>query len=199
MKLNCSQKFFLFQRMFFFQRKQFCSLHGQNRSPDEQHRTGKNSLRDPQCTCTLRFVMINNLFPSYCTNTWWNIINKNENTASVFAQQHMNATWASLTRTECLEWGGQVIGPACDYVPDITLMSFILFFGTYTCSMGLKKFKTSRFFPTTVNTHKRQHHTLMRTLIRFIILRRMFNPRRKNTTCPNTHVKLRSERHLLSD
>ncbi|XP_056587389.1 electrogenic sodium bicarbonate cotransporter 1 isoform X2 [Triplophysa dalaica] len=64
--------------------------------------------------------------------------------------QHMNATWASLTRTECLEWGGQVIGPACGYVPDITLMSFILFFGTYTCSMGLKKFKTSRFFPTTV-------------------------------------------------
>ncbi|XP_016325644.1 electrogenic sodium bicarbonate cotransporter 1-like isoform X6 [Sinocyclocheilus anshuiensis] len=65
-------------------------------------------------------------------------------------QQHLNATWASLTRSECLEWGGQLVGPACEYVPDITLMSFILFFGTYTCSMGLKKFKTSRFFPTTV-------------------------------------------------
>lgn len=65
-------------------------------------------------------------------------------------QQHMNTSWASLTRSECLEWGGQLIGPACDYVPDITLMSFILFLGTYTCSMGLKKFKTSRFFPTTV-------------------------------------------------
>uniref|UniRef100_A0A671PHA0 Anion exchange protein n=1 Tax=Sinocyclocheilus anshuiensis TaxID=1608454 RepID=A0A671PHA0_9TELE len=64
--------------------------------------------------------------------------------------QHLNATWASLTRSECLEWGGQLVGPACEYVPDITLMSFILFFGTYTCSMGLKKFKTSRFFPTTV-------------------------------------------------
>uniref|UniRef100_A0A9J8A2Q2 Anion exchange protein n=1 Tax=Cyprinus carpio carpio TaxID=630221 RepID=A0A9J8A2Q2_CYPCA len=65
-------------------------------------------------------------------------------------QQHLNATWASLTRSECLEWGGQLVGSACEYVPDITLMSFILFFGTYTCSMGLKKFKTSRFFPTTV-------------------------------------------------
>ncbi|XP_065099934.1 electrogenic sodium bicarbonate cotransporter 1 isoform X3 [Paramisgurnus dabryanus] len=65
-------------------------------------------------------------------------------------QEHMNATWSSLTRSDCLEFGGQLIGPACDYVPDITLMSFILFFGTYTCSMGLKKFKTSRFFPTTV-------------------------------------------------
>uniref|UniRef100_A0A9J8BTU9 Anion exchange protein n=1 Tax=Cyprinus carpio carpio TaxID=630221 RepID=A0A9J8BTU9_CYPCA len=64
--------------------------------------------------------------------------------------QHLNATWASLTRSECLEWGGQLVGSACEYVPDITLMSFILFFGTYTCSMGLKKFKTSRFFPTTV-------------------------------------------------
>ncbi|XP_072518800.1 electrogenic sodium bicarbonate cotransporter 1 isoform X2 [Salminus brasiliensis] len=64
--------------------------------------------------------------------------------------QHWNATWSSLTRSECLEWGGVLRGGACDFVPDITLMSFILFLGTYTCSMGLKKFKTSRFFPTMV-------------------------------------------------
>lgn len=43
------------------------------------------------------------------------------------------------------------MGNNCGYVPDITLMSFILFFGTYTCSMALKKFKTSRYFPTTVS------------------------------------------------
>lgn len=43
------------------------------------------------------------------------------------------------------------MGNNCKYVPDITLMSFILFFGTYTCSMALKKFKTSRYFPTTVS------------------------------------------------
>ncbi|XP_054908392.1 electrogenic sodium bicarbonate cotransporter 1-like isoform X3 [Poeciliopsis prolifica] len=61
-----------------------------------------------------------------------------------------NATWASLTQDQCKEFGGLLVGKACDYVPDITLMSFILFFGTYTCSMALKKFKTSRFFPTTV-------------------------------------------------
>uniref|UniRef100_A0A8C6Q310 Anion exchange protein n=1 Tax=Nothobranchius furzeri TaxID=105023 RepID=A0A8C6Q310_NOTFU len=61
-----------------------------------------------------------------------------------------NATWASLSKEECLDNGGLLIGEACGYVPDITLMSFILFFGTYTCSMALKKFKTSRFFPTTV-------------------------------------------------
>ncbi|KAM8744092.1 electrogenic sodium bicarbonate cotransporter 1-like isoform 3-T4 [Acanthopagrus schlegelii] len=62
----------------------------------------------------------------------------------------VNATWASLTKKECLKYGGQLVGETCGYVPDITLMSFILFFGTYACSMALKQFKTSRFFPTTV-------------------------------------------------
>uniref|UniRef100_A0A3Q3W0N7 Anion exchange protein n=1 Tax=Mola mola TaxID=94237 RepID=A0A3Q3W0N7_MOLML len=61
-----------------------------------------------------------------------------------------NATWASLTKEQCLKYGGQLVGDMCGYVPDITLMSFILFFGTYACSMALKQFKTSRFFPTTV-------------------------------------------------
>ncbi|XP_034397263.1 solute carrier family 4 member 4a isoform X2 [Cyclopterus lumpus] len=62
----------------------------------------------------------------------------------------MNATWSSLTKTECLTYKGELVGKACEFVPDIALMSFILFFGTYTCSMCLKKFKTSQFFPTTV-------------------------------------------------
>uniref|UniRef100_A0A8C5BMS0 Anion exchange protein n=1 Tax=Gadus morhua TaxID=8049 RepID=A0A8C5BMS0_GADMO len=59
-------------------------------------------------------------------------------------------SWASLDKEPCLRLGGSMKGSACTFVPDITLMSFILFFGTYTCSMCLKKFKTSRFFPTTV-------------------------------------------------
>uniref|UniRef100_A0A3Q3LU95 Anion exchange protein n=1 Tax=Labrus bergylta TaxID=56723 RepID=A0A3Q3LU95_9LABR len=62
----------------------------------------------------------------------------------------VNTTWATLTKKQCLHYGGELVGDACGYVPDITLMSFILFFGTYTCSMALKKFKTSRFFPTKV-------------------------------------------------
>ncbi|XP_029016942.2 solute carrier family 4 member 4a isoform X4 [Betta splendens] len=61
-----------------------------------------------------------------------------------------NATWSSLSKSECLKYQGELVGKACDFVPDITLMSFILFFGTYTCSMCLKKFKSSPFFPTTV-------------------------------------------------
>ncbi|XP_069482374.1 electrogenic sodium bicarbonate cotransporter 1 isoform X3 [Ambystoma mexicanum] len=57
--------------------------------------------------------------------------------------------WSLLSKKECLKYGGLLVGSNCKYVPDITLMSFILFLGTYTCSMALKKFKTSRYFPTT--------------------------------------------------
>ncbi|XP_033828003.1 solute carrier family 4 member 4a isoform X2 [Periophthalmus magnuspinnatus] len=62
----------------------------------------------------------------------------------------INSTWSTLTMSECLKYKGELVGESCKFVPDITLMSFILFFGTYTCSMCLKKFKTSPFFPTTV-------------------------------------------------
>ncbi|KFQ22823.1 Electrogenic sodium bicarbonate cotransporter 1, partial [Merops nubicus] len=65
------------------------------------------------------------------------------------ASYNTTIDWSSLTTKECLKYGGQLVGNNCEYVPDITLMSFILFFGTYTCSMALKKFKTSRYFPTT--------------------------------------------------
>uniref|UniRef100_A0A4W5RCV8 Anion exchange protein n=1 Tax=Hucho hucho TaxID=62062 RepID=A0A4W5RCV8_9TELE len=53
----------------------------------------------------------------------------------------VNTTWASLDKKQCVMYGGELIGPACGFVPDVTLMSFILFLGTYTCSMSLKKFK----------------------------------------------------------
>ncbi|XP_077157276.1 electrogenic sodium bicarbonate cotransporter 1 isoform X3 [Paroedura picta] len=70
--------------------------------------------------------------------------------ASSAAEMH-NGTidWPTLTKKECLKYGGSLVGNNCKYVPDITLMSCILFLGTYTCSMALKKFKTSRYFPTT--------------------------------------------------
>uniref|UniRef100_A0A3P8VTU0 Anion exchange protein n=1 Tax=Cynoglossus semilaevis TaxID=244447 RepID=A0A3P8VTU0_CYNSE len=62
----------------------------------------------------------------------------------------INNPRSSLSKTECLKYSGVLVGKACHFVPDITLMSFILLFGTYTCSMTLRKFKTSPFFPTTV-------------------------------------------------
>lgn len=58
--------------------------------------------------------------------------------------------WSLLTKTKCVQLGGHLVGNSCSYVPDITLMSFILFLGTFLCSMTLKKFKTSRYFPTTL-------------------------------------------------
>ncbi|CAH6885688.1 Slc4a4 [Phodopus roborovskii] len=68
-----------------------------------------------------------------------------------------NATfdWAYLSKKECLKYGGKLVGNSCDFVPDITLMSFILFLGTYTSSMAMKKFKTSRYFPTTPTSPNR--------------------------------------------
>ncbi|XP_072446914.1 electrogenic sodium bicarbonate cotransporter 1-like [Chiloscyllium punctatum] len=58
-----------------------------------------------------------------------------------------SVNWPSLTKQDCLKHGGQLVGQTCDYIPDITLISFILFFGTFVCSMSLKNFKTSRYFP----------------------------------------------------
>ncbi|XP_074806527.1 electrogenic sodium bicarbonate cotransporter 1 isoform X6 [Natator depressus] len=70
-------------------------------------------------------------------------------TSSPAEKYNNTIAWPSLTKKECWKYGGYLVGNSCNYVPDITLMSFILFFGTYTCSMALKKFKTSRYFPTT--------------------------------------------------
>ncbi|XP_072368358.1 electrogenic sodium bicarbonate cotransporter 1-like [Scyliorhinus torazame] len=61
-----------------------------------------------------------------------------------------SVNWSSLTKKDCLKIGGQLVGETCDYIPDIALISFILFFGTFVCSMSLKNFKTSRYFPAAV-------------------------------------------------
>ncbi|XP_043530407.1 electrogenic sodium bicarbonate cotransporter 1-like isoform X3 [Chiloscyllium plagiosum] len=63
---------------------------------------------------------------------------------------NMSIDWSSLTKTDCEGYGGRVVGTSCGFFPDVTLMSFILFLGTYTCSMALKNFKTSPYFPTTI-------------------------------------------------
>ncbi|KAM9823474.1 electrogenic sodium bicarbonate cotransporter 4 isoform 2-T4 [Syngnathus typhle] len=56
--------------------------------------------------------------------------------------------WSQLSKKECLKYGGSLVGNSCKYVPDLALMSFILFFGTYSMTVSLKKFKFSRYFPT---------------------------------------------------
>ncbi|XP_053543036.1 electrogenic sodium bicarbonate cotransporter 4 [Ictalurus punctatus] len=56
--------------------------------------------------------------------------------------------WSQLSKNECLKYGGSLVGKSCKYVPDLALMCFVLFFGTYSMTISLKKFKSSRYFPT---------------------------------------------------
>lgn len=75
---------------------------------------------------------------------------------SVFVpSSQLNVTaldWTQLSKKECVKYGGSLLGKTCKYVPDLALMSFILFFGTYTMTVSLKKFKFSRYFPTMVRS-----------------------------------------------
>ncbi|XP_029920440.1 electrogenic sodium bicarbonate cotransporter 4 isoform X3 [Myripristis murdjan] len=60
--------------------------------------------------------------------------------------------WSQLSKKECQKYGGALMGNSCKFVPDLALMSFILFFGTYSMTVSLKKFKSSRYFPTKFRT-----------------------------------------------
>ncbi|KAM9373567.1 anion exchange protein 4 [Phaethornis superciliosus] len=54
---------------------------------------------------------------------------------------------AGLSRTQCLGQGGHLLGTSCHYVPDVTLISFLLFGGTFLSCTTLKRFRSSRYFP----------------------------------------------------
>ncbi|NXO42792.1 S4A4 protein, partial [Locustella ochotensis] len=56
------------------------------------------------------------------------------------------ATPAGLSRTQCLDRGGHLLGTSCQYVPDVTLISFLLFGGTFLFCKALKRFRSSRYF-----------------------------------------------------
>lgn len=52
---------------------------------------------------------------------------------------------------------GTMLGAGCDtphYVPDVFLMSIILFLGTFIISVQLKDFKNALFFPSKVSIIK---------------------------------------------
>ncbi|KAE8614406.1 hypothetical protein XENTR_v10008149 [Xenopus tropicalis] len=57
---------------------------------------------------------------------------------------------SNLTRNQCLEYGGHLVGSSCNYVPDICLMSAMLFFGTFFCSSSLKQFQSSRYLSASI-------------------------------------------------
>ncbi|XP_069826519.1 anion exchange protein 4 isoform X2 [Dendropsophus ebraccatus] len=56
----------------------------------------------------------------------------------------------NLTHGQCIALGGKLVGNSCNYVPDVFLMSVILFVGTFLCSTSLKGFQTSRYLSTTI-------------------------------------------------
>ncbi|XP_069557613.1 electrogenic sodium bicarbonate cotransporter 4 [Brachyistius frenatus] len=71
-----------------------------------------------------------------------------DNSSTVSGLNVTALDWSQLSKKECLKYGGSLVGKSCKYVPDLALMSFILFFGTYSMTVSLKKFKFSRYFPT---------------------------------------------------
>ncbi|NXM61478.1 S4A4 protein, partial [Illadopsis cleaveri] len=58
--------------------------------------------------------------------------------------------FAGLSRTQCLDQGGHLLGTSCQYVPDVTLISFLLFGGTSLFCIALRRFRSSRYFPVAV-------------------------------------------------
>ncbi|XP_069798739.1 electrogenic sodium bicarbonate cotransporter 4 isoform X2 [Dendropsophus ebraccatus] len=76
----------------------------------------------------------------------------NTNMSLYNAMNNTALDWSQLSMKECLKYGGSLLGNSCNYVPDLALMSFILFFGTYSMTLTLKKFKFSRYFPTKLRT-----------------------------------------------
>ncbi|KPP68700.1 electrogenic sodium bicarbonate cotransporter 4-like, partial [Scleropages formosus] len=110
---------------------------------------------------------------------------------------HLNGTaldWSQLSKKECLKYGGSLVGNSCKYVPDLALMSFILFFGTYSMTITLKKFKFSRYFPTKCRTLISDFAIIISILV-FCTLDYLLNLDTPKLHVP-TEIKLRK---LISD
>ncbi|KAF2883440.1 hypothetical protein ILUMI_22734 [Ignelater luminosus] len=86
------------------------------------------------------------------------IINPNYN-CSCFANETIRNAhpevddWLGLNQTACLKFNGTLVGTGCatpHYVPDVFLMSILLYIGTFSLSVQLKDFKNALFFPSKV-------------------------------------------------
>ncbi|KAK1136210.1 hypothetical protein K0M31_000775 [Melipona bicolor] len=64
-----------------------------------------------------------------------------------------NVNWTALDQKTCQSYNGTLMGDGCNlphYIPDVFLMSIILFMGTFLLSIELKDFKNALFFPSKV-------------------------------------------------
>ncbi|XP_046717332.1 electrogenic sodium bicarbonate cotransporter 4 isoform X3 [Silurus meridionalis] len=102
--------------------------------------------------------------------------------------------WSQLSKKECLKYGGALIGKSCKYVPDLALMSFVLFFGTYSMTISLKKFKSSRYFPTKWRTLSADFAIII-SIVVFCALDHLMSLETPKLHVP-TQIKLRK---LISD
>lgn len=57
--------------------------------------------------------------------------------------------WSPVTKSECVERGGELVGAYCSFVPEVVLMCF-LFFGTFFCAVLVKMFRRVPFVPNAV-------------------------------------------------
>ncbi|XP_030069055.1 electrogenic sodium bicarbonate cotransporter 1 isoform X2 [Microcaecilia unicolor] len=105
----------------------------------------RNNVTLYSCTCAAPNAGNHSLL----NETIYEVYNSSMN-SSVIMMDREFVNWSRLTQKECLKLGGHLEGNSCNYVPDVTFMSLILFFGTFACSTSLKYFKTSRYFPTSV-------------------------------------------------
>ncbi|KAI4546871.1 hypothetical protein MG293_003426 [Ovis ammon polii] len=103
-----------------------------------------DSITTYKCECVAPDTVNTTLFNASAT------LPPNTNT-SLYNPLNLTALdWSLLSKKECLNYGGRLLGNSCQFIPDLALMSFILFFGTYSMTLTLKKFKFSRYFPTKI-------------------------------------------------
>ncbi|XP_015118680.1 sodium-driven chloride bicarbonate exchanger isoform X3 [Diachasma alloeum] len=74
-------------------------------------------------------------------------------TLTVLPGSYSSVNWTALDKVSCQNLNGTLTGDGCttpQYVPDVFLMSIILFMGTFLLSVELKDFKNALFFPSKV-------------------------------------------------
>uniref|UniRef100_A0A671YH55 Anion exchange protein n=2 Tax=Sparus aurata TaxID=8175 RepID=A0A671YH55_SPAAU len=102
-----------------------------------------------------------------------------------------------LSKKECVKYGGALVGNSCKYVPDLALMSFILFFGTYSMTVSLKKFKFSRYFPTKVRQKLISDFSIFMSIMSFVGLDMLMGLDTPKLIVPTEFKPTRSDRGWL--
>uniref|UniRef100_A0A3B4TNN6 Anion exchange protein n=1 Tax=Seriola dumerili TaxID=41447 RepID=A0A3B4TNN6_SERDU len=105
--------------------------------------------------------------------------------------------WSQLSKKECLKYGGSLVGKSCKFVPDLALMSFILFFGTYSMTVSLKKFKFSRYFPTKVLRKLISDFSIFMSIMTFVGLDMLMGLKTPKLIVPTEFKPTRPDRGWL--